>query len=140
MDLSKYSLDHDLLDKEYEISSIEEFHLRNIRKKVDENIQHISNILSSILQPETDMANLHEASFFDENEKNEIIEIFKKLKYIERASTNLDLEDSDEKNAEFIRNAQEQLDELKPKLIIILKKLQDCWKQDIKSEEAGYFG
>ncbi|MFC1754316.1 hypothetical protein ACFL96_13150, partial [Thermoproteota archaeon] len=83
----KYHLpSYEELNWEYEIGNIEEDDLviRNIRKKITEKFEYIANVLSSIIQPETDLSNLHEASFFDEKEKEDIIKVYKRVMYYYR--------------------------------------------------------
>ncbi|MBU0461481.1 MAG: hypothetical protein KJ574_02740 [Nanoarchaeota archaeon] len=140
----KYSLpSYEEMNKEYEIGSIEDDDLliRNIRKKMTEKIEFIANILSTLIQPETEIANLHEVSFFDDKEKEEIIQLYKKLMFYYRSASRLVVDDSEEANAKFILEAHSELQRLKPKLIRHFDKLQECWTKDLKKEKyASYLG
>ncbi|MFQ5475160.1 MAG: hypothetical protein ACE5DM_04955 [Candidatus Nanoarchaeia archaeon] len=134
---------YDELNKEYEIGLLEddEFLSRNIRKKIAEKIEYIVNNILPIIQPENDIANLHEVSFFEDKERQELVELYKKLMYYYRYSCRLNLEDSDKENENFIQEAHSGLKNLKPSLKNYFDKLKDTWKKDSKKlDDAGYFG
>ena len=131
------------LNWEYEIGNIEEDDLliRNIRKKITEKIEYMINILSSIIQPETDAANLHEASFFDDKEKEDILSMYKLLMYYYRYSSKLNVHDSEKENADFILEADDELKKMKPNLLKYFDKIKESWTKEMKTKDAaGYFG
>lgn len=140
----KYDLpSYEELNWEYEIGDIEEDELviRNIRKKVTEKIEHTANILSGIIQPDTEISSLHEISFFTEEEKQDVIKLYKKLMYYYRWASVLNVDDTEELNAKYIKDANEKLKEMKPKLLKIFEKLKESWTKDLtKTVDAAYFG
>lgn len=140
----KYHLpSYDELNWEYEIGNIEEDDLviRNVRKKVAEKFEYIANVLSSIIQPETDMTTLHEVSFFEDKEKEEIVKIYKRIMYYYRYASRLTVDDSEEANAAYINEAHAELKKLKPQLVKIFDKIKDAWTKEMNQKvEAGYFG
>ena len=132
----------DVLDKDFEISTIEEenFLLRNIRRKICEQIEHSPKFLEEILQPSS-MATMIEVKTLNENDIDESFELFKKLMILTREASGLDFEDSDEQNNNFIEKTLKEWPEYKQKLVEINKKRGSCWSNKTTSKEkAGYLG
>ena len=78
------------IDKEFEISSLEDtsFLLRNTLRKISEKLEFYTNMLNDLLQPDTSsLSSMHEISFFTEEEKNDIYQIFKQLMRLNRNIT-----------------------------------------------------
>jgi len=136
----------DELNWEYELAGIEvdDLLIRNVRKKVTEKFEFIANVLSGILQPESDLASLHEVSFFSDPEKEELVKVYKQLMYYYRRASKLVVEDTPETNAEFIKEAHVALIKLKPQLLACFDNITETWKKELKelkeSGEKGYFG
>lgn len=141
---AKYGLpEYGMLNYEYELEGIEQddLILKNIRKKIAEKMEFMVGVLQWILQPDTELSALHEAEFFTEDEKEEIIKIYKKLMYYCRYSTRLTVDDSDKENAEFILEADKEIRLVKPNLIVYFDKLKESWTKEIsKKDNVGYFG
>ena len=135
---------YDEMNREYEIGVIEDDDqlARNISKKITEKLEFYINTILTILQPETDFGNLHEVGAFEEKDKDELLEIYRKLMYAYREANVLVVEDSDKANATFIKKTHEELNSMKPDLKKFFKKLQESWKTfDVsKIDKAGYFG
>ena len=140
----KHSLpDFKKLDREFEISTIEEDHffMRNIRKKMTEKVEYFADLLMRVLQPESDISQLHEVSFFTDIEKEEVLEIYKRLMFHFKWAVELVVEDSDNENAEFINKTYSMMHDVKPKLRWFCGKVKDSWTKELRSKDkAGYFG
>jgi hypothetical protein len=135
--------DYDLLDKEFEISTIEEeaFLLRSIRKKMLEKIDFSIKLLDDMLHPEAGFASYRESSIFNEAEREQIINTYKKLMFFNRSATELALNDSDESNTKFINDFTQSWPDLKEPILTFVRKLKDSWKKDVsKKEVVGYLG
>lgn len=135
--------DLEVMDKEFEITTIEEerFLLREIRKKIDEKAEGITKILEGILHPDNTFSSLREADVFTDKEREKILELYQKLMYQHRKSTELGIEDSDKKNIEFINGFMEEWPKIKQEALESVSKLKESWTKDItKKEVVGYLG
>ena len=136
--------DYDTVNNELEISSIEseDFLLRQIRKKVVERIDEITDVLSSILQPSADsMVDMHECRFFDDKDKGKIIDIYKKLMILRRQATEANIT-LDEKNDEAVVSGFfKQWPEMKKEIMPFMERMKSCWEHETEIEEKlEYFG
>ncbi len=140
----KHSLpEFKLLNQEFEISSIEEedFLLRNIRKKILEKIEFALSILDDILHPDSGFATYNESGAFSESDRNDILEMYKRLMYFKRLSTELSFDDSDGLNAKFINDFMGEWPKIKETTLVFVRMLKESWQKDItKKEIVGYLG
>ncbi len=141
----KFSLpEFNILDQEFEIGSIDEdehFPLREIRKKIDDKIEGITKIMEEVLHPERSIASFREANAFTDKEREDLLELYSRLMFFHRRTTELYIEDSEEENAEFIKELMKEWPELKKKTLGFVKKLKESWKKEItKKEVVGYLG
>lgn len=132
------------LDNEFEISTIdsEHFILRCIIDKIIDRIDYFSCILEHILQPESSsFKSIQESGFFDDLEKKEIYNLFKKLIILNRESSKISLNRDEKQEAEFIINSFNQWMEIKQDLLKNIEKLKNSWEKDtINNEKLGYLG
>lgn len=140
----RFSLaDFDLLDKEFEIKDItnENIILRDIRDRILDKFDEYIKIIEGIVQPDTTLVNMYESKVFDDVQKNEIFKIFKRLMYLQRLSIESDLEDGDEKVAEFIRISFKEWMEIKSKMLEIIVALKNSWTIDDEDKvNVNYWG
>jgi hypothetical protein len=142
---SKYNLPKfEDLDKEFEISTIEndKFLIRGIIDKIIDRIDFFSKILEDLLQPDASLLrSMHEARFFEEQDKKDIYELYKKLMGISRESFEVSLKRDEKEEALFINKVFDEWKELKINLLRVVNKMKDSWKKetDIK-EDLGYLG
>lgn len=132
------------IDFEFEISDLEEtnFLLRNIIRKIAEKLDFYSTMLEEVLQPDTsNLYAMHETRYFDEDEKNQMYDIYRKLMNLNRQSIEISLLRNDNNDADFISNAFEEWKAIKKELLKFVKKMRASWKieADIK-EDIGYLG
>lgn len=135
--------DFDRLNKEFEISDIDEsdFLLRCVRDVMVERVEVYVKILESVIQPETNAVCLFECKVFDDKEKIEVYDLFKKLMSFVRLSYEVALDCDDKKDAEFITNLFNEWLKLKPSLREKVAKLRLSWQKNVDlKEEFGYFG
>lgn len=140
----KYSLpDFESLNNEFEVSSIEnkQFLLKEIRRRITERLEAYAKLLEALLQPDTaSVSAMYECRFIEDDEKEKIYSIYKKLMIIDRNSIMASIGD-DKENSEFIKNSFEEWSKIKASIRPIVEKLKSTWEndKDIK-EELGYFG
>ena len=139
---------HDLptlnnMDKDFQISTIEakKFLLKEIAKKMNEKIESYANLLEQILNPESGLSSLHESSMFNDEEKKEVLKIYRKLLFNHRKYSYLDITYEEEKTVNYIKELYEEWQTLKISLKKILVKIQNSWNKDKKTKlELSYFG
>jgi hypothetical protein len=133
----------DELNNDFEIAAITDkaFPLRAIRRKIMEKVLKYMTILESVIQPETHFTDLYESKFFSENERHEILILYKKLKQFERETYEIALNEDDKDNSDFINSFFSEWKAMKKQLVPLIKKLKNSWKEESKDREViGYFG
>jgi hypothetical protein len=146
---AKLSSEHKLpefeeMDRLFEISSLEkeDFLLREIRRRIAEKLEHYIKMLEGIINPETTLSGMHECKYFNDNEKTELFDLYRKLMYYIRECDSLSLSSKDEEEAQYIMKLYGDWENLEKKLRKILVKLKDSWvDEDVsKKDIIGYFG
>ena len=135
--------DFDGLNNEFEVSGIEnkDFLLREIRRKMDERVEAFLKMLNTVLQPETNIAELHECREFSEKDKEDIYRLFKRLMLMHDSSLLAGISCSEEEDARFISDTFKEWSKIKGQMKDILSKMRDAWKNDTNiKEELGYLG
>jgi len=130
------------IDKEFEISVVEEpFLLSNIRRKAMEKVEFYAKIIGELLQPENDLVNMYECRDFDEDEKERIYDVLKKLMFFLRSSAETGLICDEKEEVKFICDFLKGWNDLKPDLLSIISKIKDSWEKETElKEDLGYFG
>src|SRR3989338_9079795 len=75
------------IDYEFELSDLDEtaFLLKPIVRRISEKIDFFTAILDGLLQPDTsNISSIHESRFFDDYEKKEMYDIYRKLMVLSR--------------------------------------------------------
>ncbi len=137
----KYDLpSFQVLDEEFHISFPEdEPILIHVRRQITEKISIFSDFLEGIMHPDTSIAGLHEASSFNEEEMQEILDLYRVLKYLERESLHTALFDSEKNNAQYIIRAFKLWHEYKERVSKILTKAKDSWSKPLKKIQETHF-
>jgi hypothetical protein len=141
----KYSLpSYDDLNQEFNLEDINaesELVLQNVRRKIYEKIDYYAELIESVLQPESSLANMYEAHYTEDDEKNKAYSIFKRLLYILRYSKLVALDNNEEENAKFINEVHSEWNSTKKDIKYLIKRLLEIWKieSDIK-EDLSYMG
>jgi len=133
------------LDNEFEISNAsiknKNFLLRNIRRRVNEKVIFYCRIIEGLIYPNSNnIIGMIEIKFFDEEEKNEISKLYKKLMQFERESLAIDVNPDDKKDVEYINTVFKQWRQYKEDLIKITRKMKDSWKMQEETTKDSYFG
>ena len=141
----KYNLPgYNEMDKEFEISSIDKpsFLLKKILEKMQEQIAKNLHVLEEILQPDgASLSALYEFKAFNDHEKKEIFDVYKKLMIIMRQLSILILENDETKQARFISDFYKDWKNVKAKLIVFFNKLKESWEHDARiDEKLNYMG
>lgn len=141
---NKYSLPtFEELDNNYDLTELEDKKhlLRIIRGKMKERFDAIMALLLEVLEPDTDAVSIHEAQVFSETDSKQILKLFEKLKYFSRCSSVLFIDDSEEKNADYVKQTHEKYLILKPEVKGIIERIRDSWNGSKKQKtKEVYFG
>ncbi len=144
-----YKKRHDLpsfaeMDNEFELSAIDtpDFFLRQVKRKMKEKLQELSELFSEILNPSSDsLVQLLECRIFDTAEKDKIYELFREIQYCLNALQESEYINKDKQDAELINAVYKNWKNIKTKSLLYIKKLKESWKKEIKLKEAlEYFG
>jgi hypothetical protein len=141
----KYNLpDFNELDHVFEVSLIdnENFILRETRKMIIGKIKSFTDILEDIIHPNSTVSAYHECRFFSEDEKKQLYDLYGKLMGVIRTSNMLEVDSSDELEARFINDSFNAWPIMKKDLVVIMKKLRDCWSEEeiADTDTSSYFG
>ena len=145
----KYNLpDYDSIDNEFELLYIGEikeikFPLRFIRRRINDKIALICNMVQTLIQPNPgSIINLQESGFLSKEDKLRYTHLLKDLMETERTSLRLDFDFDERKDAVFIKEALKKWTEYKQEIVKLTDKLIEGWKKlEIKKEQKDrYFG
>lgn len=115
--------------------------LKEIIKKIHLKVESYASMIESLIQPDSTLGSMHEASYLDEDKKKNLIKLFAKLMSLERTLVLENLEFEEETAAKTIKASVAEWKELLPELKSLLKNMKDSWnKETIVKEERGYFG
>ncbi|MEM4259758.1 MAG: hypothetical protein QXG00_00820 [Candidatus Woesearchaeota archaeon] len=113
-------------------------------RRILERMENISKILEAVLQPENNYSAIHEYSFLNEKEKKEIVLIYRKFMYYQRAIIEALLKNNVEDIKKILEKITCEWESMKNQTIIIIKKIKESWNSssDIGSmdEYKKYFG
>jgi len=140
----KYSLpDFSLLDSEFDLYTIEYecYFLRSIRHKMVERIESVTKMFDQVLHPEAGFSAYREANIFTDKDREDIINLYRRLMYFHRLSTELDFNSSEAADAKFINDFMKEWPVLKKQILAYVVRMKDSWQKDIsKKEVVGYLG
>lgn len=145
----KYDLPSlDELNSEFEIidhmttnNTMTSYPLRYTRRFIVSIFYNWINYLHNFIMPNPQSAILiRESESFSEEQKLEVTKAIKEIMFINRLSTNLDLEMSEEEDAKFLRKYFDEWKDLKKRLLKFAKVNLDGWLQDMPENKESYFG
>jgi len=132
------------LDEEFDIlkaDSDSETLLREIRKAMILKFSAVLNFIELLLNPTSgSMFYMFLVRGINGIDKSIMDKLFEKLGEIELTSFRLDVNYSEEKEADFIKSEFASWQGIKPELTKILDSLQENWKKTVSKKEKSYFG
>ncbi len=131
------------INNNFELIAIDKpgFRSRQIRRLMHDRVIFFCRIIEGILYFSSQSAiSAYEANFFNEEEKEEISKIHKRLMIYERESLCLDVNSNENSDIEYIIKLSKEWNELKKELDKIANKMKDCWQKELKEESEKYFG
>ncbi len=140
----KYGLpDFGELDREFEISTIDEenFLLREIRRKINDRIKLFCEVLERIMQPDQNMADLHEVKEFSYAEIADLFILYRKLMSSGRDALISGIERNEKRDAQFINDFYKEYPEIKKSMSAIAERLKKSWSsKGVQDDHPGYLG
>ena len=140
----KYKLpEFEIINNEFEIDFIEkkEFLTRAIRRRMNDKLLFFARIIENVIYQSTQsQISSYENSFFTDERKLELVKVHKQLMAFERTSLLLDIETTDEKDIDYIKNLLENWEEFKKELKDIAETMQSSWNKNLEEKEERFFG
>ena len=132
------------IDFEFELSDLEptNFLIRAVIRRIVERLDFYTTIVEEVLQPDaSNFYSMHESRFFDDDEKKQMYDFYKRLMNYNRQSVELSLGNNEKEETEFINNFFNEWKEDKMELVRYIKKMKDSWKSETDvDEDIGYLG
>ena len=157
MDLEKLKKDYSEIQKKFSLVSFEEmnqdFHIeklsevetdyliREIRKFLTEKLQNYARFIETVLNPAN--ASLFIFSLvktLETKQKEALTEVYKKLVKQELELVGLDLEFSEEKEAEYVKKVFSLWQDIKKDMLDVFKFVRENWDKEADKGSKAYFG
>lgn len=148
---------YEILQKKYGLPSFkelnEDFHIDRVAESeteipIREIRKHIADKMAGYLRFSETLLNPTNAPMFifsiiktlSSEDKQKLSEIYKRLSKNELKLIETDLEFSEEKEVEFIKNSYNIWQYMKKDILIILKSVEDKWDDKLEGNKREYFG
>lgn len=135
---------YDELDHYFEISSVdlEEFLLREIRRKIIEKFDAVIDVLNELIYPSTsNIIEIIDANAISGDDREIISDILKAFSFTIKTYKMLELDSSEDEEKEFCKNALEVYKNKLPELKVLIEKTKDAYSKNIKiKENPNYLG
>lgn len=137
--------DYNLLENEFEISSIEApgFLLRQIRRKIEERISSVNHRIENVLHADSNSVSiLYESSFFTNEDKVKILEMHRKIMILLKKLDEADILQDEKKDADIIIEAAAEWPRLRKECAEkIFIKITKGWQNPSEPDEiVEYMG
>ena len=142
----KYNLpSFEELNEDFSIEKAEEaetdFLIREIRKFMADKFSNYLRFTETILNPvNAPMFVFSIIKTMGVEERKRLTEVYKKLAKIEVRLIELDVEFSEEKDAEFIKESYKQWQEMKRDILSSIGSVKKNWDSKFEVDKKGYFG
>ena len=142
----KYDLpEFEKLNEDFQIEKLAEtetdFLVREIRKFVADKFMNYLRFIESILNPvNVPMFVFSIVKSIGEDEKKKLTAVYKKLAKCEIDLIRLDIEFSEDIEAEFVKEAYESWQEMKKDILGVIDVIKKNWDNKLESNGKGYFG
>lgn len=135
----------DKMNEEFNIEKIAEtetdFLMREIRKFMADKFMNYLRFVESFLNPvNSPMFVFSIVKSLGAEEKKKLTDVYKRLAKIEMDLVKLDLEFSEEEEADFIKKSYEVWQEIKKEMLIVIEVIKKNWDNKLESNEKNYFG
>jgi hypothetical protein len=131
------------LDSYFEISTIkeEDFLVRSVRRRIAEKLEHILDLLSSYLNPGSDLLETTDAECFSEEDRDKILSIIKIIVLLYKKHQSLEVESVESEEKDFCIEALHAYKKFAVEVKALISKTAETYnKDDIKADIAHYLG
>lgn len=136
--------DFTMVDREFEISSIEKpaFLLRNIRRKISERLDSVTQLLDPLIQPDAgSFVNLSEYRALTEGDRKALLKSFQHVQELYLLCIDAELSTDDAQDVTVIRRAVTEWPVLRQSLRSFVQKIASSWTKSVEHKnDVGYFG
>lgn len=142
----KYSLPHfERLNEDFGIEKAAEsesdFPIKEIRKQISEKVYNYLRLMETMINPvNAPMSILSVVKTLSVEDKSRLTEVYKKLVKVELQLVLTDVEFSEKKEADFIRDTYKVWRETKTEISEVLGKVEKSWETKTESNGRKYFG
>ncbi len=129
------------LDRHFDLVSIDNYDalLRSVRHRMTDKLDFFAKIIEGVLQPNESLSSLHEYKLLED--KKELYDTYRSMMGLIRNSHLLELDSTEEDDAEFIKDSFSRFSKMLPVLRRTLEELQGCWSKDALADDSPlYFG
>ena len=133
------------LNKDFQIEKIAEietdFLIREVRKFIADRFSNYLRFIETILHPiNAPMFIFSIIKSMGVEEKKKLTNVYKKLAKNEMKLIEIDIEFSEKKEADFIKEFYKVWQEVKKDILEVLEKIKKNWDNKFKVDGKGYFG
>ncbi|MBU1129520.1 MAG: hypothetical protein KJ949_02735 [Nanoarchaeota archaeon] len=137
--------DFDELNREFQIEKIDsdetDYLIREIRKFFAEKFSNYMRFVEALLNPSNSPLFVFSiVKSLNSDDKTILQEVYKKLAKIEVDLIEVDLDFSEEKEAEFIKETYKVWKEIKKDLLKTIEVVKKNWDNKFEDSAKGYFG
>jgi len=137
--------DFERLNEDFYIEKISEtetdYLVREIRKYMSEKFSHYLRLVEAILNPtNVPLFVFSIVRIITKEEREKLVDIYKKLSKIEVELLEIDLKFSEEKEADFVNNSYKIWLEIKKDMLSVVDVIKKNWDNKSESISKGYFG
>lgn len=133
------------LNRDFQIEKIAEietdFLIREVRKFIADRFSNYLRFIETILHPiNAPMFIFSIIKSMGVEEKKKLTDVYKKLAKNEIKLIEIDIEFSEKKEADFIKEFYKVWQEVKKDILEVLEKIKKNWDNKFKVDGKGYFG
>ncbi len=142
----KYNLpSFDKLNEDFQIEKATEYEtdfvLREVRRYITDKFFNYLRFIESLLTPNNvPMFVFAITKTLGTKEKEKLVELYKKIAKVEVDLIELDIQYSEQKEAESINKYYEMWQDIKKDFVDIVKVIKKNWDNKIEEDGKGYFG
>tara|TARA_Y100000310_G_scaffold48135_1_gene44663 strand:- start:138 stop:605 length:468 start_codon:yes stop_codon:yes gene_type:complete len=131
------------LNSDFELEFIDKkpFLLRSIRRKLNEKVIFYCRIIEGVLFPNAaSYISAVEEKALTDDDKKEILGMYRQLMVLERRSLRLDVGADDKQNVSFIIDVTKIWKKYSKTMDEFIQKMEEAWKKEETQTPEGFFG
>ena len=118
-----------------------DFLVRDVRKYMSDKLQNYMRFIETILHPtNASMFIFSIIKTIKPEDKEKLVNIYKKLSRYEVDLIELDVEYSEEKEAKFVKEFNVVWQEVKKEMLEVVGVIKNNWDQEVEKGSKAYFG